>query len=83
MTEKKPGRKKRFEETKQIIVRIDPITEKKLEYLIANSFAQTQSEVMRKLITFAYDGLKEAKERADKETYLKDKENENGTQITS
>jgi len=79
MTDKKPGRKKDLEQkTTTIVVRIDPITEKKLQYIV-NGIGLQQSETIRKIIEFAYDGLKEAEE-----TYLKEKENKNdGTEITS
>jgi len=71
MTDKKLEAEKK---TKQIFLRIDPITLGKLNVL-KSALRLTQSELIRKLIEYAYDGYMKSE---------KEKENKNdGTEIIS
>jgi len=67
MTDKKPGKKIEAEKkTSQIFLRIDPITLGKLN-LLKSELRLTQSELIRKLIEYAYDGfMKSEKSKENK-----------------
>ena len=60
MTDKKTDLEKK---TKQIFLRIDPVTMAKLNFL-KTELRLTQSELIRKLIEYAYDGA--TKEKGEK-----------------